>query len=243
MLKNLSLTKITKKLGLRKGSHTEMSKIKLKKRIHRFFNTDRSDKNYKIKWWLYINILDHGILRNLYHNFHKVDQNFYRAAQPNRTLLKKFASTGGKTVLSLRGSTSAPYWYEQEEACAELGLRLHNIALSATEPPAVEKVREFINFVGTCEKPLLIHCKSGADRTGLATFLYKIIFKNYIARDAKKSLSAIYFHNRFGKSKVLDDFVDLYLHDSNILGLSFEEWLYTVYKPESLQSSVETKRD
>lgn len=213
-----------------------MSKIKLKKRIHRFFNTDRSDKSYKIKWWLYINILDHGILRNLYHNFHKVDQNFYRAAQPNRTLLKKFASTGGKTVLSLRGSTSAPYWYEQEEACAELGLRLHNIALSATEPPAVEKVREFLNFVGTCEKPVLIHCKSGADRTGLATFLYKIVFKSCRAQEAKKSLSFQYFHNRFGKARAIDQFIDRYIEDSKLHGVTFEEWLYTIYAPKNSQN-------
>lgn len=219
-----------------RSAHHNQSSIHMsyRKQLHRYFNVSQADPFYVIKWWVYVNILDHGLLRAVYQNFHRIDDQIYRSSQPTTFTLRKFASNGGKTVLSLRGSIEAPYWYQEEETCSRLGLTLHNIQLSATSAPDPHRLNELIDFLGKCPKPLLIHCKSGADRTGLATFVYKTVFLQERFNKAKSALGFRFLHNRFGKAGVLDEFIQTYRNDAQELGLNFEEWLYTVYQQQKV---------
>ena len=209
--------------------------MKFRKKIHSYFNAQPDTSFFKFKWWFYFYILDHGLLRTFYQNYHSVDQNVYRSAQPSHALLKRFAESGGKTVLSLRGCTTAPYWYMEQESCSRLGLKLANIPLSATSPPDINRLKELIDFLGRCEKPLLIHCKSGADRSALGAFVYSVVFKAQRLRVAKKAFSFFYLHNRFGRAGILDRFVSYYEKESKSYGLAFEEWLYTRYDEMKLK--------
>lgn len=205
-----------------------------RRKIHKFFNVSRASRWHRLKWWVYVNLLDHGIFRHFFQNLHSVAPEVFRSSQPTTKTLERFARNGGKVVLSLRGSIEAPYWYQEQETCSRLGLNLFNIPLSATTPPDVDQLKQLIDFLGSCPKPLIIHCKSGADRTGLASFIYRTVFLEQRFNVAKKSLGFRYFHNRFGKAGVLDDFITTYRADAQRLGLTFEEWLYTTYDPETL---------
>jgi len=52
----------------------------------------------------------------------------------------------------------------------------------------------------------LIHCQSGADRTGLAAAIWKVIVDNDPKSDAEKQLSIFFGHLPIGKTAAMDRF-------------------------------------
>ena len=53
--------------------------------------------------WLDMMLVDHGFIRSVYLNRHRLGPRAWRAAQPSPAQLKWFAKAGVKTVVSLRG--------------------------------------------------------------------------------------------------------------------------------------------
>jgi protein tyrosine/serine phosphatase len=53
-------------------------------------------------------------------------------------------------------------------------------------------MNKIVQIMKDAPKPLLIHCKAGADRTSLASALYLHAVQN--DRDAEKQISIIYGH-------------------------------------------------
>jgi len=77
-------------------------------------------------------------------------------------------------VLNLRGAHAGQPWYDEEiEAAGELGLAHFDYPLSAKRFVTSQQVEEVLDIVRKAPKPLLIHCKSGADRSGLVAALYR----------------------------------------------------------------------
>ncbi len=107
-------------------------------------------------------------------NFHAVVPNeFYRSAQPDAADLDHAAALGVRTVINLRGAKPGAPWYEAEVAEArKLGITLVDFHMSARHPLSQERAAELLALMLAAEKPLLVHCRAGADRTGLATALY-----------------------------------------------------------------------
>ncbi len=66
-------------------------------------------------------------------------------------------------------------------------------------------------FFEGIEYPAVMHCKSGADRAGLAAALYLILHEGRPVAEAARQLSARYGHFRFAKTGILDAFFDRYL--------------------------------
>ena len=48
------------------------------------------------------------------------------------------------------------------------------MSLSAYRDVSVEQMDEIIKLIEQAPKPILIHCESGADRTGLVSALYRL---------------------------------------------------------------------
>jgi len=59
-----------------------------------------------------------------------------------------------------------PQYLLEKELCAELGLELVDIPMSATAAPSAASIIRLLDTLDRCDKPALVHCKSGADRTG-----------------------------------------------------------------------------
>ena len=85
--------------------------------------------------------------------------------------------------------------------------------------------------------PAVMHCKSGADRAGLAATLYLILHEGRPVREAVGQLSARYGHFRFAKTGILDAFFALYRREGEPKGLDFLTWVETEYDPEALKRS------
>jgi len=126
-------------------------------------------------------------------NFYQVVPGVYRSAQPyNYNLPKFYEKYHFKTILNLRGKhTDKKWWIYENNFCKEHNITLINFGISDKQIQSISKMKKIIKIIKNAKKPILIHCRSGADRTGLATslYLYSIKDQNY-----SKMLSLKYGH-------------------------------------------------
>ena len=89
------------------------------------------------------------------------------------------------------------------------------------------------------EYPMLMHCKSGADRAGLMSVLYRHLREGVPIEIAKKELSWRFGHFRQADTGILDYFFERYLQDTAERPMPFFEWVEHVYDPIELKRSFQ----
>ena len=129
-------------------------------------------------------------------NFGVVDPGqVYRSAQPNGHLSEWAQRYHLAAILNLRGGSMAEPFYRQERELADAhGLRFFDVPLSATASPTQEQLLALIAAIREAPFPLLIHCKQGADRTGLGTAVYQMIRLGVPPREALTSFRLEHAH-------------------------------------------------
>lgn len=130
-------------------------------------------------------------------NFHPVvDGQFYRSAQPTADELASYVRSHGiKTVINLRGTHSGSPWYDDEVTMARgLGLQHIDFGMSASKTISPQKAQQLVEIMASAPKPILIHCRSGADRSGLAAALYVRKVAGMDEATAEDQLSFYYGH-------------------------------------------------
>ncbi|MEO8244226.1 MAG: tyrosine-protein phosphatase [bacterium] len=187
--------------------------------------------------WHYT-LMDHGFLRVWWHNLHQVAPGVFRSNQPSGPQLTEWhRKLGLKTVLNLRGASNQSFHLFEAEACEALGIRLIDLPMAAAGAPRVLVVQQLIELFQTVEKPLLIHCKSGADRTGLAAALYQLVIEGKPIEEAKKQVSLKYLHVAHSVAGIQDHFLRTYEAAFRKTGIGFMDWLQTEYDPKALKAS------
>ncbi len=108
-------------------------------------------------------------------NLHQVENNFFRSAQPDAQGFKTLAAQYGvRTVVSLRAFNS------DEPLSRGLNLRLVRIKIHTWHIEREDVVGALRVLRGAAkEGPVLLHCQHGADRTGLITALYRILYEGW----------------------------------------------------------------
>lgn len=181
--------------------------------------------------------VDHGFVRIVYLNQHRVGTEAWRAAQPGPHHFKGFANQGIRTIVNLRGPrVCGSYWLEQA-ACAKLGLKLVDCQMRSRAAPSRDELRRARALFEAIEYPMLMHCKSGADRAGLMSALYKHTRLGTPIADAKEELSLWYGHIRQADTGILDHFFDCYLAYNAKTPITFWDWVETVYDPAEVTAS------
>jgi hypothetical protein len=129
-------------------------------------------------------------------NFGVVDPDrVYRSAQPLEGFRRVIRERGVASVLNLRGGSFAEPWYADEVRIArEEGVDFYDFPMSATRRPSRRELLVLLDFFERCRYPLLIHCKSGSDRTGLASGLYRMAVRGVGPAEAIEALSLRYGH-------------------------------------------------
>lgn len=174
-------------------------------------------------------VLDLGVFRALYLNKHRVAANVWRAAQPAPWHIRRIARDGVRTVVNLRGPHHNGSYRLEMAACARHGMELVDFRIRSRAAPTREDVRAARTLFESAEYPMLMHCKSGADRAGLMSALYLIFKEGKSVEEAKSALSLRYGHIRQADTGVLDYFFERYLSDTAERPMPFMEWVETVY--------------
>ena len=110
-------------------------------------------------------------------NFHEVTPGqFYRSAQLTPEELQEVIDQYGiKTVISLRGaSPKSPWFHSQMEVLNKNNVAFESFGWKTEAYPQTDDLQDYLKALKKVEYPVLVHCRSGADRTGLATTLYAI---------------------------------------------------------------------
>lgn len=158
-----------------------------------------------------------------YPNFHEVDPGgLYRSGQLSPGGLARVIERHGiRTVVNLRGASDAD-WYRAEAAVARAhGVQLVDISLSSRRLPHPDEVAALLDAFRDAERPILVHCFSGADRTGLAAAVYALEVQGRSREEALSLLTLRTLHAAF-LAPAMRRFVELYRG---------EAWARTEYDP------------
>lgn len=179
-------------------------------------------------------IIDHGIFRVLYLNKYRLDRDAWRSAQPAPHQLRALKREGIRTIVNLRGErTCGSYWLEKRQ-CEKLGLEFIDFQIRSRAAPTVEEFRRTKELFERIEYPMLMHCKSGADRAGLMSVLYRHFKQGWPIAKAMQELSLKYGHIRQADTGILDAVFERYLAETQEFPMDFMEWVETGYDPEEI---------
>lgn len=192
-----------------------------------------SDPRGRRRARLHAEFVDHGLLRHAWTNMAQLAPGVWRSNHPGARRLRLARDAGILTVVSLRGSAPTPQALLEAEACAALGLRFVTVALRARLAPRREDVLQIFEVFRTAERPLLMHCKSGADRAGFASALF-LLHEGRPLAEARRQLSLRFLHVRASRTGILDHILDLYAPHEGALGI--EEWIRTRYDADAAQA-------
>src|SRR6266446_8088813 len=117
-------------------------------------------------------------------NFHQVNAQLYRGAQPKAGGVKRLAQLGVKTIINLREEKGLAQAEEKEARAA--GLRFFNIPFKRTGRPTDEQIERVMALLNdSSNQPVFVHCQLGSDRTGLVIAIYRITHDSWTSERAK----------------------------------------------------------
>lgn len=167
----------------------------------------------RTKAWLYAMFVEHNFTNVIRYNFHKISEGVYRSSQPTMMQLERDVKKYGiKTILNLKGpNTNSAYYAFEVEKCRELGIKLIDINIQSRSIPDAQKIKQAKEIFESIEYPMWMHCKAGADRTGIYATLFQYFHEN-IPIEQTNQLALIPFgHLKHSNAGKVDYFFDQYL--------------------------------
>jgi protein tyrosine phosphatase (PTP) superfamily phosphohydrolase (DUF442 family) len=181
------------------------------------------------------------------HNDHTVVAGrVYRSAQLDRDDLKALIARHGiRTVVNLRGRCAGFDWYRDEcLATADADVCQEDIAWSASRLPPPVELRRLVETLDQSEPPLVVHCRRGVDRTGLASAVAVLLTEGSTLAQARRQLSLRYGHLPVNGTERMDECVELYAAwlEGSCAGHTpdrFRRWATQVYCPGEGRATIE----
>ena len=138
-------------------------------------------------------------------NFGKINDNYYRGAQPVDGDYAALATLGVKTVIDLTGGSDAQA--EEQRLVESAGMKFHRIPLTTSDRPPEVAVSEFLKIVtDPANGPVYVHCQGGRHRTGVMTAVYRMTQDGWNADHAYSEMKEYRFEG-FPGHPVLKRFV------------------------------------
>jgi protein tyrosine/serine phosphatase len=185
-------------------------------------------------------IIEHNITNVVRQNFHKIDDDMYRSSQPTTYQLReRIQKYGFKTIINLRGyPDNSPLKALEEDVCNEMGVKLIYVEAFSRKIPDIKTLLALNRVFEDIEYPAMLHCKSGADRAGLASVLYSYWIVNKSMRDSvNEQLRLIPFgHIKYARTGLIDYFFNAFM-TQNSEQYTLLEW--AILKMESKREKLE----
>ena len=106
-------------------------------------------------------------------NFAKVNDTYYRGAQPVGSDYADLAKLGVKTVINLIGDAELDT--REHSLVEEHGMRYLQIPMSTRKAPTSQQLETFLSVVNDpASQPVYVHCVGGRHRTGVMTAVYRM---------------------------------------------------------------------
>lgn len=207
------------------------------RRFRRSWGKDVESPSGRFWGKVHYHLFDHAFLRVFWTNFYPVAPDAWRSNQPTHARFKRYAAMGIKTVINLRGEDVFAHYKFEEESTRALGMTLINSKLWARRAPPREAVIQVIDNLRAAERPLMFHCKSGADRAGFVAALYQMVFDGQPVQVARKQLSLKFIHLKFTKTGVQDYILDVFEARQALGDIGFEDWIRTEYDAKILMKA------
>jgi protein tyrosine/serine phosphatase len=143
-------------------------------------------------------------------NLHRVTDTYYRSAQPEADGFKAIAKDPGiKTVVSLRA------FHNDQSLLVGTGITLIRVPIFTWHIETEDVVRALAAIRQSEAKgPVLLHCQHGADRTGLITALYRVLYQGWTKDAALDEME----HGEFGYHAIWGN-IPRYLKNADVEAL------------------------
>jgi len=184
---------------------------------------------------------DYGFLRVLWTNLYEVAPGVWRSNQPSPRRLRRYRDMGIRSILNLRGEASESFYALEQEACGRLGLNLENLRISPRRVSPQAAWLELFEIFDRIEKPFVVHCKSGADRAGLASALWLMDQEGATYQQAKRQLSLRYLHIASTRTGILDHILQTYDRDTRTDPMPVRQWFAERFVAEDLTNSFRNR--
>lgn len=182
------------------------------------------------------------VIYDLYiHNFHVViPKQVYRSRQLSQAQFTQVIQQYHlKSIINLRGAHPTLHWYQQEmHAVKKAHIKHYDIALNSKTLPSPSQLKRLVKLLASAPRPLLIHCESGVDRSGLAAVII-LILNNAPMDTIKSQVSLRYFvlsNKSVGKQLLRQYEAWLKEHGLKTNRINFYKWLkgYKVQKKKGI---------
>ncbi len=162
-------------------------------------------------------------------SFREVRPGVFRSGQPTEDwLARRIEQYGMQSVICLRGSNdnSAP----TARAAVGAGIVFASVPMSATSPPRPATLLELWRLAANAPRPVLLHCRAGVDRTGLAAALFVLHDTGDLALARAQLALLPHGHLALFGQQAMDAVLDRY--EPHHGKLSFPDWVQQVYAAE-----------
>jgi uncharacterized protein (TIGR01244 family) len=135
-------------------------------------------------------------------NFGRVNEHYYRGAQPTERDVADLAKLGVKTVIDL---TNGDGDSNEQHLAENAGMKFVKIAMNTRVVPTPEQVATFLTIVNDpANQPVYVHCVGGRHRTGVMTAIYRMTSEKWAPAQAFKEMKsykygADFLHPEFKK--------------------------------------------
>ena len=125
-------------------------------------------------------------------NAGKVSDVLYRGAQPSAQGLAELKKLGVTTIVDLRGNRGDVTWERRQTEA--LGMRFMDIPVLGWSSPANGQVAQFLKLFDDPQQKIFVHCRYGADRTGVMVAAYRIAQQKWTVDQAVQEMYSFGFH-------------------------------------------------
>lgn len=194
--------------------------------------------------WLNSLLVDHAILRISWRNWGVVEAG--RLYRSNHPLPWQFGQAmrrhGLRSVINLRGHRQVCGSDALGRARAtEIGLIHADAPFESRGAPHKDRIARLAGLFAELPEPVLIHCKSGADRTGLVAGIW-LLLQGRPVEAALDQLRWRFGHVSAGRTGILDAFFRAYAAFQAAHGPKpFLDWVREDYDPEALRAGFRSQ--
>jgi tyrosine-protein phosphatase SIW14 len=149
-------------------------------------------------------------------NFGRINDAYYRGAQPQGRDYEDLAALGVKTIVDLTATDEASA--DEPALVAKAGMKLVRIPLTTHDEPGSDAVTRFLAVVNDpANQPVYVHCQGGRHRTGALTAVYRMTHDGWSAARAFAEMQQYKFGPAFLHS-ALKNFVYGYPTAAQVAG-------------------------